>query len=126
MHQVGVLFALSVQLDHIALQLNYPLMFLAVMEHMQIQKDRIHVANVQKDSSAQILLSRQSLVKMEPLASLALLSAPFVQQDTGKKVGVTSFSFCGASSNEGLLSCHEVQMKISILSYFAKGTRKMT
>lgn len=52
MHQVGVLFALSVQLDHIALQLNYPLMFLAVMEHMQIQKDRIHVANVQKDSSA--------------------------------------------------------------------------
>ena len=52
MHQVGVLFALSVQLDHIALQFNYPLMFLAVMEHMQIQKDRIHVANVQKDSSA--------------------------------------------------------------------------
>lgn len=52
MHQVGVLFALSVQLDHIALQLNYPLMFRAVMEHMQIQKDRIHVANVQKDSSA--------------------------------------------------------------------------
>ena len=63
---------------------------------------------------------------MEPLASLALLSAPFVQQDTGKKVGVTSFSFCGASSNEGLLSCYEVQMKISILSYFSTGTRKMT
>ena len=86
MHQVGVLFAISVQLDHNALQLNCLLMSLAAMEHIQIQRVKICVAYVQKDSSVQILLSLQCPVKMEPLASPALLNVLFVQQGTGMKI----------------------------------------
>ena len=86
MHQVGVLFAISVQLDHIALQLNCLLMSLAAMEHIQIQRVKICVDNVQKDPSVQILPSLQCPVKMEPLALLALLNVLFVQQGTGTKI----------------------------------------
>lgn len=89
-HQVQVLFAISVQLDLIVPRLKCPIMSLAAMGHIQIQRDKIRVYNVQQDSGALIQQSLQFLVKMEPLVLLALLNALFALQDTGKKTGGAS------------------------------------
>lgn len=88
MDQEEAWVAVNVQLDHIAPQLSSPLMSLALMEHTQTLRDKMHVSSVQMVLSALILLPLPCPVKMGPIALMAPHSALFALQGTGKSSDV--------------------------------------